>query len=143
MIKKLLATRLSPASTDAALLFIRFVMGVAFMIHGWGKIQTPFGWMPVGAPVPAFFQFLAALSEFGGGLSLILGLLSRFGSLGILFTMLVATCTHAFMFHDPFVNTTGQGGSFEPALVYFALALFFVINGSGRYSLDAKLFGPR
>lgn len=143
MIKKLLATRVSPTYIDAALLFIRLVMGAAFMIHGWGKIQTPMSWMPMGAPVPGFFQLLAAISEFGGGLSLIIGLLTRLGSLGLLFTMLVATSTHAFMLHDPFVNTTGQGGSYELALMYFSLAVFFVCNGPGKFSLDSKIFGTR
>ena len=27
------------------LLLIRVVAGAAFMIHGWGKIQNPLGWM--------------------------------------------------------------------------------------------------
>ena len=142
MIKKYLATRISPTPVDTALLIIRLVMGIAFMIHGWGKIQAPFSWMP-GGMVPAPLQALAAISEFGGGLALVLGLLTRLGSLGIVITMTVATCLHAFQFGDPFVNTTGQGGSFELPLLYLALALFFVINGPGRFSIDAKIFGPR
>ncbi len=140
--KKFFATRFSPHTVDLALLLIRLVMGVAFMIHGWGKIQTPFSWMP-GAPVPGILQGLAALSEFGGGLALVIGLLARLGSLGLVFTMLVATSFHAFQMHDPFVNTTGQGGSYELPLLYMVLALFFVINGPGKFSIDAKLFGPR
>lgn len=143
MIKKCLATRVSPASVDAALFFIRLVVGAAFMFHGWGKIQSPFSWMPPGSPVPGFFQFLAALSEFGGGLALIVGLLARLGALGIVFTMIVAASMHAFVFHDPFVNTTGQGGSFELPLVFLSIAVFIVVNGPGRFSLDAKIFGTR
>ena len=141
MIKEYLATRVSSTSVDLVLLVIRFVVGLAFMIHGWGKIQTPFSWMPLGAPVPGALQALAALSEFGGGLALILGLLTRLGTLGLAITMLVATSMHAFKLHDPFVNTTGQGGSYELAFVYFVIALFFVVNGPGRFSIDSKLFG--
>jgi putative oxidoreductase len=143
MIKKCLATRVSPAYVDAALLLIRLVVGAAFMMHGWGKIQSPFSWMPPGSPVPGFFQFLAAISEFGGGLSLILGLLARLGSLGIVFTMMVAASMHAFVFHDPFVNMTGQGGSFELPLVYLSIAIYVVVSGPGRFSLDSKIFGTR
>jgi putative oxidoreductase len=142
-VKKIFAARVQPRHIDAGLLLIRLVMGGAFMIHGWGKIQTPFSWMPIGAPIPGFFQFLAAISEFGGGLALILGLLTRLGSLGLVFTMLVASSTHMIMFHDPFVNTTGQGGSFELPLMYFTLALFFVLNGPGKFSLDKVIFGER
>lgn len=143
MIKKLLATRFSSNGTDAALLFIRIVVGLAFVMHGWGKIQHPFDWMPAGSPVPAFFQFLAALSEFGGGLALIAGLLTRLGCLGMAITMVVASSMHMFVMKDPFVNLTGQGGSYELALVYLSIAVLFVVNGAGKFSIDAKLFGPR
>jgi putative oxidoreductase len=143
MMKKLFAVRVQPNCIDAGLLIIRLVMGVAFMMHGWGKIQTPMNWMPPGSPVPGVFQLLAAISEFGGGLALIIGLLTRLGALGIVFTMLVASLTHMFMFHDPFVNTTGQGGSFELPLLYLTVALFFVLNGPGKFSLDKLIFGAR
>ena len=29
-----------------ALLILRLIAGIAFLYHGWGKIQTPFSWMP-------------------------------------------------------------------------------------------------
>jgi len=86
---------------DIALLLIRIVVGLAFMIHGWPKIQNPFGWMPAGAPVPGVFQALAAISEFGGGLGWILGLLTPLAALGIAFTMAVAFSTHTFISGDP------------------------------------------
>ncbi len=55
------------------LLALRLLAGVALMHHGWSKIQNPFGWMGPTATVPGFLQALAALSEFGGGLALALG----------------------------------------------------------------------
>ncbi len=58
-------------------------MGVAFMFHGWPKIQNPMGWWTGEPPVPGIFQALAALAEFGGGMALIVGLLTRLASLGI------------------------------------------------------------
>ena len=129
-------------SESTALLLLRLVAGAAFMIHGWGKIQTPFGWMGPSAPVPGFFQFLAALSEFGGGLAWILGLLTPLASLGIAFTMAVAVSTHAFVLKDPFVNPTG-GSSYELASVYFTVAILLILIGPGKFSLDSKLFGER
>ena len=68
---------------SVGLLVLRLVMGAAFMHHGWGKIQNPMGWMGPEATMPAILQALAAISEFGGGLALIAGLLTRLGSLGI------------------------------------------------------------
>ncbi len=123
------------------LLVIRVVAGLAFMLHGQGKIANPFQWMGPDAPVPGIFQFLAALAEFGGGLAWILGLLFPLASLGILFTMFVATYVHMVQLGDPFVST--GGGAYELALVYFSLALLFLTNGPGRYALDRFIFKKR
>ena len=124
----------------AALFFLRVVVGIAFMHHGWGKIQNPFAWMPPDAPVPGFLQFLAALSEFGGGIALIVGLFTRIASLGLACTMAVATLMHAVVMKDPFVATGPGMTSYELALVFFAISLLFLATGPGRFSIDAKFF---
>ena len=126
------------ARTSTGLLLLRLVAGLAFVLHGWGKIQAPFSWMGPDGP-PGILQFLAAISEFGGGILWILGLLTPLASLGILFTMLGALFIVHLPSGDPFV---GQGGSFELPLVYIAVALLFLLAGPGRFSLDAQLFGP-
>ena len=126
-----------------ALLLLRLVVGIAFILHGWGKIQSPFGWMPAGAPVPGFLQFLAAISEFGGGIALVLGLLVPLASLGLIVTMAVATSMHAFAFHDPFVASGPGQSSFEPALGYLVISILILAMGPGKLSLDNKIFGNR
>jgi putative oxidoreductase len=128
---------------DTALLLLRVVAGIAFMIHGWGKIQNPFGWMGPEAPVPGFLQGLAALAEFGGGLAWVLGLLTPLASLGLAITMAVAVAMHAFALGDPFVATAPGGSSYEPAAMYFCISLLLMAAGPGRVSLDRKIFGPR
>jgi putative oxidoreductase len=122
------------------LLVLRLVAGMAFMLHGWSKIQDPFGWM--GPSMPGFLQALAALAEFGGGLAWILGLLTPIASFGILCTMLVAAGMVHIPKGDPFV---GKGGpSWELAAVYFSVALLLLLLGPGRFALDYLLFGrPR
>ena len=132
-----------PWSTDVTqvLFVVRVITGIAFILHGWGKIQNPFGWMP-GSSIPGIFQALAAVAEFGGGIALILGLFSRLASLGLLVTMLVAVYKHAIDFGHPFV-AQGGGPSYEPATVYFLIFLLFVIMGPGRWSLDYKIFGSK
>ena len=126
-------------SISAALLVIRVIMGLAMVLHGSGKIQHPFSWMPVEAGIPAIFQFLAAISEFVGGLFIIVGLLTPLSALGIFFTMSVAVFFHGFIRHDPFVNQTG-GSSFELALVYWGICLVLMMAGPGAFSLDAQIF---
>jgi putative oxidoreductase len=118
------------------------VVGFAFILHGWGKIQDPLHWMGSDSSIPALFQGLAAISEFGGGAALILGFLTRLGALGICCTMAVAVFMHLFIFGDPFVNATG-GRSFELAAAYFLIGLLFLILGPGIFSLDRAFFGAR
>ena len=125
---------------STGLLLLRLVMGAAFILHGWPKIQNPMGWMPPEMSVPGIWQALAALSEFGGGIALILGLLTRLASLGIGSVMVVAIgMVHIHLGH-PFVNQTG-GPSWELAAVYLACAVLFFLQGPGRFSLDGLLFG--
>jgi putative oxidoreductase len=126
-----------------ALLILRLVIGAAFVIHGWQKIQSPggmMGWAGPQAPIPGVLQFLAAFSEFAGGLALILGLLTRLASLGILITMTVAALMVMAAMHLPFVNPTGGVGG-ELPLAYWAVAFLLLLGGAGKFSLDAKIFG--
>lgn len=125
------------------LLFLRCVVGLAFMLHGLGKIHDPLGWMGANASVSPFFQGAAALSEFLGGFLWIFGLFTPLASLGIGATMAFATFSHAFLWGDAFVAGKGGGGSYELALVYFSIALLLFLAGPGKYSLDKVLFGEK
>lgn len=138
MIKKLMCSAEAVGGKGGiALLVLRLVAGLAFIQHGWPKFQHAFNWMGPDAAMPGILQALAALSEFGGGIALVLGLLTRLASLGIACTMLVAI----FMVHvpqgDPFVS---QGGSsYELAAVYLAIMVVLMLRGAGQFSLDAKI----
>lgn len=124
---------------SVGLLSLRLVMGAAFLFHGWPKIQNPFEWMGPDSPMPAILLALAALAEFGGGIALIFGFLTRLASLGIASVMIVAITQVHLPHGDPFV---GKGGpAYELAAVYLACAVLFLLLGPGRYSLDALLFG--
>lgn len=141
-IRRLFTVPAHSTFADVALLLLRVVAGIAFMLHGWGKIQNPFGWMGPDAFAPGVFQALAAVAEFGGGLAWVIGLLTPLASLGIATTMAVAFYVHAVVRADPFV-AKGGGSSYELAVVYFAIAVLLIALGPGRLSLDRALFGPR
>lgn len=84
----------------------------------------------MGFPLPELFASLAALAEFGGGIFLALGLLTRPAAFLVLGQMAVVTLlAHA---GDPF-------GDRETPILYGAIALLFVGIGAGRYSLDALI----
>jgi putative oxidoreductase len=124
---------------SVGLLVLRLVMGAAFLFHGWMKIQHPTAWMGTHATVPATFQALAAVAEFGGGLALISGLLTRLGALGIASVMVVALAIVHLPMEHPFVSM--EGPSFELPVVYLACAVLLLLLGPGRFSFDAFLFG--
>ena len=131
-----LRTLIFPAAPSSraslGLLVLRVVAGGAMMTHGWKKIQNPLHWMDkADSPPPAFFQLLAAISEFFGGMGLVLGALTVVASMGILSTMVVAINTHVGK-GDPF-------GKWELAALYLVIAALLICAGPGRYAVDAFL----
>ena len=129
---------------DKGLLILRVGIGISFMFHGFPKLMGgPETWTYLGGALsavginfaPAFFGFLAAVSEFGGGLLLALGLLSRPACFFLFNTMAVATIMHITK-GDPFMK---YSHALESAILFASLMLI----GPGKYSLDEKLAGKR
>jgi len=128
---------------DFGLLLLRIGFGGMYLFHGWPKISGgPERWTKVGGAMgnfgidflPAFWGFLAAVSEFFGGLCLIFGLF--FGWAGLLMgvTMVVAAVSH-FSRGD---GLSGASHAIENSIVLFSL----IFIGPGKYSLSA-LFGQK
>lgn len=121
------------------LFVVRLIAGAALVLHGWPKIQNPFNWMQPGTNTPGFLQALAALAEFGGGLALIVGLLTPVAAVGIIFTFLVAILNVQLPQGAPFVSNQG-GPSFETAALHLGIAVMLLFTGPGAFALDAFLF---
>jgi putative oxidoreductase len=132
-----LAWRRAPTSftVSLGLLAVRLAAGSAFLLHGWSKIQDPLHWMGSGSQMLPALQALAAISEFGGGLAWILGLLVPLASFGIVCTMGVAIATHL----QQGAAFVGKGHTYELPLVYLSTGLLLLLAGPGRLSLDAWL----
>lgn len=126
-------------SASLGLLLLRLVVGTAFLLHGWLKIRDPMHWM--GNAMPGVLQLAAVVSEVGGGIALILGLLTRPFSLSLMVTMFVAV----FMVHmaqgHRFVSR--EGPTYELAATYLACTTLLFLMGPGWLSLDAVVFGKR
>ncbi|QDT17590.1 DoxX family protein [Alienimonas californiensis] len=91
----------------------------------------------LGLPYPHVLAWTAAITEFAGGLLVALGLLCRFGALGLAIAMGVA----AFMVHRAAWDVRAGGMEFPAILMCAAVALVF--TGPGRFSLDGLLFGRK
>jgi putative oxidoreductase len=124
---------------DAALLVLRVVLGVTFIMHGGQKLfvygfdGVTGAFAQMGIPAPGFFGPFVAFVEFFGGIAITLGLLTRLAALGVGATMVVAILT---------VHV--KQGYFNPGGVEFPLSLLasaiaLVIAGAGAYSADAVL----
>ena len=120
---------------DVGLAVLRVVAGVAMAVnHGASKIRDPGqiigGAEKLGFPAPTFFGWMAAISEFFGGILLALGLATRPAALLLGCTMFTA----AFVAHarDPFPRR-------EPALLFLSIAVLFLLAGAGRYGVDALI----
>ncbi|QYO65446.1 DoxX family protein [Leptolyngbya sp. 7M] len=122
-------------AANAGLALLRIFAGIAMAFgHGAGKLPPGEGLIArtaqMGFPMPTFFAWAAAISEFGGGIFLALGFLTRVSSFFIAVTMLVALIgVHG---SDPFAAQ-------EKAFLYLFIALAFVIKGSGDWSIDSYL----
>ncbi len=129
---------------SVGLLILRIVTGLAFVMHGWGKIQNPFHWMDQmpDAP-PGMLQGLAAVAEFGGGIALILGFLTPLAAFLILGTMTVALAKVHLPAGHSFVSSDPHQPAYELAAGYLAQMIMFLLVGPGTLSVDACLFGRK
>lgn len=129
------------------LLFIRAMVGVVFVYHGAQKLFGAFegpgmekftqGIVAMGLPMPELNAYLAAGSEFFGGLLLIAGLLTRLASIPLLVTMLVAS----FVVHKDAFSLQHKG--MEYSLTLACVLVGIALLGPGCFSLDALLFGRK
>lgn len=157
----LFAYRNIDAFSSKGILVLRAIAGFGLVLHGLPKLMAPASWM--GDAVPSFLQFLATLSEFGGGLALLLGLLTPLASMGAFITMLTGVVLAHVASSDPLYRITvspsneGPGTSFfgfplwlakagghsdfgsgsaELAILYLIITFALFFTGPGKYSVD-------
>jgi putative oxidoreductase len=127
-------------NNDISLLILRVTTGLLmFFGHGLSKLTAGTArWEKLGHALTdligldsfhIFFGFLASLSESIGALLVAFGLVTRFSSFFLFFTMAIASLKH--LLKDDFS---------ELALIYASICLVIMISGSGKYSLDYYLF---
>jgi putative oxidoreductase len=143
----------APATlSQAVLLVLRLFVGICFVRHGWPKLRNLRTWATA-LNTPTWLCFLSAASMVGGGLFLILGLLTPLAALAILVSMAYAVVLEIrsgfpFIAPDPFQIPAGdyagpmgvgEPPNWEKAAMYVVMCLVLIGCGGGLFSLDALL----
>lgn len=141
-------------SGSFGLLLIRCIVGFVMFYHGSQKL---FGWfdgmgmeaftgyvdsmhlLPAGWNVPAkYLAYAAAVSEFGGGILLMLGFATRFAAVFVAATMGVAV----FKVHAHAFALSAKPPGMEYALTLMIVAIGLIFTGPGAFAVD-RLFVRR
>ena len=129
---------------------LRLGVGVVFFAHGsqkmWGWFGGPglSGWLEFvdAMGFPKVLAVLAALTEFFGGLGLILGFLTRLSAFGIFCVMAVAILKvhlkDGFFMNWFLAQDRGHGMEYSLTLLLAATSL--MLSGSGRLGLDKLIW---
>jgi putative oxidoreductase len=122
---------------------LRIALGAILIPHGMQKLFGAFGGMglranaalfeKIGYSPGMFWGTLVGLTEFIGGILLVIGLFTRFAAAAVLIFMLMAI---------KFTSAKGffwTAGGMEFPILIGVVALYFVIRGSGPWSVDHKI----
>jgi putative oxidoreductase len=131
------------AVSDYAEPILRIGLGAILIPHGCQKLFGMFGGLGlsgnaalfdrIGYSPGMFWGTLVGCTELIGGILLVLGLFTRFAAAAVLIFMITAV---------KFTSAKGffwSNGGFEFPLLIGLCALFFLIRGGGRCSLDHSI----
>jgi putative oxidoreductase len=116
------------------LLVLRLALGVVMIAHGYQKV---FGGMPQFMQmlqhmgIPAWMAYLTVAAEFGGGILLVAGFLTRLAALAIFIDMVVAIIK--VHLHNGLFS---KNGGFEFPMVCGAIAFSLIWSGAGPIAMD-------
>ena len=117
-----------------ALLALRLVLGVIMIGHGYPKVfggLSHLVQMTRSLGLPGWLAYFSAAAEFFGGIAVVLGLLTRLASLGILINMAVAIGKIHWK------NGLLGNGGYEFPLALAAIAFALIFFGAGPIALDS------
>jgi putative oxidoreductase len=119
-------------------LLARLAVGWIFAESGWGKLNAiepviDF-FTSLNLPAPAFQAYLVACTELIAGSFLILGLATRYASVPLIITMIVAIVKVTAPEADAISDYLSAS-----EFLYITLMIWLIIAGPGKVSLDALI----
>ena len=136
---------------DYGVTVLRITLGVVFVLHGYvgGFVYGPTGVAAFnaaqGIPLPKVTAWFVILGHFLGGVSLILGYLTRLGALVHVIIMGGAVffvhLSEGFFLHGKIVDAAaGKAtvGGYEYAFVLLLASVAILVQGSGPLALDKQ-----
>jgi putative oxidoreductase len=119
--------------SDAALLLLRFMVGIVFVTSGYKHLKDPAKRSKDIGMSKGFTAFLG-VAEFAGGLGVISGVLAQLAAIVLILVMLGAIQKKIFVWHTGFWGKTGTDGwSYDTMLVVMNLVI--VTTGGGNLTL--------
>ena len=136
--------------TDSlSLLLLRIPLGIIFLAHGSQKLFGLFGGHGVAGTIgdfqqmgiPPILTILVIIAEFGGGLGILCGFLTRLSAIAIAINMLGAVVM-VHLANGFFLNwycVAGKGHGLEYNLALLGIATYLAVQGAGSFSVDRFL----
>jgi putative oxidoreductase len=119
--------------TDVALLLLRAMVGIVFIVGGWKHLRNPEARSKDIGMSKGFTIFLGA-AEFAGGLGLVFGVFAQLAAIGLILIMLGAIQKKIFVWQTGFWGSSGTNGwSYDTMLIVMNLVI--VTTGGGNLSL--------
>ena len=127
--------------TDPAALVVRVIVGIVMAAHGLQKLMggpANFGQGllgQLGVSAPALMGYVVTLVELGGGILLVIGLLSRLAALLLTINLLVAILL--VKINVGLIAEMGAGAELDLALIAGFVTILLI--GPGRLSVDQAI----
>ena len=125
-------------------LLARLALGAIFVVSGWGKLHGFEGFAASlnnrGVPAAQIFAVLGVAAELGGGLAVVLGVMTRYAALLMIVFIVVATgIAHRYWEVSDAAAHAQQMTNFMKNLSMLGGFLLLLATGGGKLSLDGML----
>jgi putative oxidoreductase len=123
---------------DIGLLVLRLIVGIVFIAHGYFKFKMGMagttGFMTkLGVPLPSVAAPFSIIAEIGGGIALILGILTLPVGIALAIDMI-----GAITFAKHWAQLIGPNG-YELELLLLSASVALALIGPGRFSLASAV----